>query len=73
MRLSALLAVPVKPDSLPPHFIGDGVLSLAVGLYCVDCGQQIKRFDVLTCDDAVSFQICCPLCGRTIVCFERRQ
>jgi len=70
--MATFVTLPVKPDELPPHLIGNGCFSLAVGIRCVDCHEEIKRFDVLSCCEDLSFQIVCPMCGHVVVAFEQR-
>ena len=69
--MATFITLPIKPDELPQQPIGNGVFSLAVGLRCADCHEEIKRFDVLSCCDDMSFQIVCPLCGHVVVAFEQ--
>jgi hypothetical protein len=67
MPCSTFIALPVKPRS---RLTGQGQFSVAAGTRCPECQEDLRRFDTLTCADAVSFKIACALCGMVI--FERR-
>jgi hypothetical protein len=71
MALSTFLHLPVK--SLPVHLTGskDGIFSIAARVSCTECHEEIKTFDVHTCEDT-SYKIACPLCGKVFFAFDRR-
>jgi hypothetical protein len=45
---------------------GGKVVSVACGLRCVGCGEQIRCFGVSTCSSDESLEVTCPHCGRMI-------
>jgi hypothetical protein len=73
VNLKTLLATPVKPDALPARMTpGSKIVSVACGLRCVGCGEQIRRFDVSTCSSE-TYEITCRHCGRIIFALDDAQ
>jgi hypothetical protein len=74
MKLKTFLAIPVKPDALPARMTPGGrIVSVACGVRCVDCGEQIRCFDVSVCNSDESLKVICSFCGRTIFAVDDAQ
>jgi hypothetical protein len=74
VNLKTLLATPVKPDALPARMTPGGkIVSVACGLRCAGCDEQIRRFDVSTCSSDETYEITCRHCGRIIFALDDAQ